>query len=41
MLFRKFKYILNLPEFDMLKEKIYIGDLKGYFNWFDKLFFDR
>ena len=30
----KFEYIISLPEFKNIKRKIYIGDLKGYFNWF-------
>jgi hypothetical protein len=30
----KFEYILSLPEFASVKGRIYIGDLKGYFDWF-------
>ena len=36
----KFEYLLSLPEYDPIKEKVYIGDLKGYFNWFEKTFGD-
>jgi hypothetical protein len=30
----KFTYILSLPQFAPVKNKVYIGDLKGYFDWF-------
>ncbi len=33
----KFTYLLNLPEYNSVKNRVYIGDLKGYFNWFQKL----
>jgi hypothetical protein len=33
----KFEYLLNLPEFDEVKNRVYIGDLKGYFEWFKNL----
>jgi hypothetical protein len=29
----KFHYLLNLPEFSLIKKYVYIGDLKGYFPW--------
>ena len=29
----QFKPILDLPEFADIKQKLYIGDLKGYFEW--------
>ena len=34
----KFIYLLSLPEFESVKNKIYVGDLKGYFEWFKKCF---
>ena len=33
----KFEYLLGLAEFSSVKEKVYVGDLKGYFDWFNKL----
>ena len=35
----KFEYIFELPEFSSVKKNIYIGDLKGYFEWFKNTFF--
>lgn len=29
----KFNYMLSLPEFDSVKSNVYVGDLKGYFDW--------
>jgi len=37
----KFEYLLNLPEFDKVKNRVYVGDLKGYFDWFKKVFGDE
>jgi hypothetical protein len=37
----KFEYLLNLEEFDKVKSKVYIGDLKGYFDWFNQMFGDK
>ena len=34
----KFEYILSLPQFNSVKNRVYIGDLKGYFDWFKKTF---
>jgi hypothetical protein len=34
----KFEYILSLAEFAAIKNKIYVGDLKGYFDWFKATF---
>lgn len=34
----KFRYILSLPEFEAVKDMVYVGDLKGYFQWFKKTF---
>lgn len=31
----KFNYLLSLPEFADIKNRIYVGDLKGYFDWFN------
>jgi hypothetical protein len=31
--FPKFQYLLSLPEFASVKQKIYVGDLKSYFAW--------
>lgn len=36
--FDKFEYILSLAEFESVKNRIYVGDLKGYFDWFKKTF---
>ncbi len=33
----KFQYLLSLPEYASIKDKVYVGDLKGYFPWFNKL----
>lgn len=33
----KYNYIVNLPEFLNIKNKIYIGDLKDYIEWFKKV----
>lgn len=30
---RLFRYLLDLPEFDKVKDHVYVGDLKGYFAW--------
>jgi hypothetical protein len=30
---RMFKYLLALPEFATVKHQVYVGDLKGYFDW--------
>jgi len=35
----KFEYLASLPEFAALKPRIYIGDLKGYFEWATKTFY--
>jgi len=35
----KFEYLLSLPEFITEKNNIYVGDLKGYFEWFKRTFF--
>lgn len=37
----KFEYILDLPAFESVKNRVYIGDLKGYFDWFKKTFVDE
>lgn len=37
----KFEYVLSLPTFESVKERIYVGDLKGYFDWFKKTFGDE
>jgi hypothetical protein len=34
----KFTYLLSLPEFESVKNKVYVGDLKGYFDWFTQWF---
>ena len=36
----KFEYQLNLTEFDKVKNRVYVGDLKGYFDWFKIMFGD-
>lgn len=33
----KFKYLLNLDAYKNEKNKVYIGDLKGYLDWFKEL----
>lgn len=30
----KFKYLLSLPEYKDVCSKVYVGDTKGYFEWF-------
>lgn len=35
--FDKFNYLLDLPAYSSIKEFIYVGDLKNYFNWFDSI----
>ena len=30
----KFKHLLSLPEFESVKHRVYVGDLKNYFAWF-------
>lgn len=32
----KFVYLLSLPQFQDVKQRVYVGDLKGYFDWFKK-----
>lgn len=34
---KKFDYLVNLPEFSMVKDKVYVGDLRGYLDWFKTL----
>lgn len=29
----KFEYLLSNPEFTTIKSRVYVGDLKGYFDW--------
>lgn len=29
----KFAYILSLPEFESVRHRVYVGDLRGYFAW--------
>jgi hypothetical protein len=31
----KFKYLLDLPEYQNVKSRVYVGDLRGYFDWFN------
>jgi hypothetical protein len=35
----KFEYLASLPEFAALKPRLYVGDLKGYFEWAAKTFY--
>jgi len=35
----KYEYLTLLPEYETIKNKIFIGDLKGYFNWLNNLFY--
>jgi len=37
----KFEYILSLPTFETVKNRVYIGDLKGYFDWFKTSIADK
>jgi hypothetical protein len=30
---RMYNYLLSLPEFAAVRKYVYVGDLKGYFNW--------
>ncbi len=34
----KFEYLLGLAEFSGVKNNIYVGDLRGYFDWFRSTF---
>lgn len=34
----KFEYLLALPEFAEVKARLYVGDLKGYFDWLKATF---
>lgn len=34
----KFHYLLGLPEYEPIKNRIYVGDLQGYFDWFANTF---
>lgn len=36
----KFQYLLGLPEFQGLRQKIYVGDLRGYFTWLQEKIVD-
>jgi hypothetical protein len=29
----KFQHLLSLPEFESSRKKVYVGDLRGYFDW--------
>jgi hypothetical protein len=29
----KFRYLLGLPEYEDVRSKVYVGDLRGYFDW--------
>jgi hypothetical protein len=33
--FDKFHYLINLPIYSSIKHKVYVGDLKSYFEWFN------
>jgi hypothetical protein len=33
---KMFRYLLELPEFSTVNKYIYVGDLKGYFDWINK-----
>jgi hypothetical protein len=35
--FSKFSYLLDLPIYSSIKHKIYVGDLKHYFDWFKSI----
>lgn len=37
----KFKHLTSLDTFQTHKNKIYIGDLKDYFEWFNQIFSDK
>ena len=30
---RMYKYLLNLPEYGDVNQRVYVGDLRGYFDW--------
>ncbi len=34
----KFEYLINLPEYKNINDKVYIGNLKNYFNYLNNLF---
>jgi len=37
----KFEYLRSLPEFTNEKKFVYVGDLKGYFEWFKQMFVEE
>ena len=39
--FTKFDYLLNLPEFQATKQYVYVGDLRGYFQWIYDIIFQQ
>jgi len=36
----KFDYLLRLPAYGDVRTRVYVGDLKGYFDWFRRAFVD-
>jgi hypothetical protein len=36
-MFDKYNYLLSLPEYSFIKHKVYVGDLKNYFKWFETI----
>jgi len=34
----KFQYLVSCNKFDPVRSRIYVGDLKGYFDWFSETF---
>jgi len=35
---KHFNYLISLTEYESVKNKLYVGDLKGYFDWFKNNF---
>ena len=34
---KMFEYLLNLPEYNDVKQYVYVGSLRGYFPWLSKI----
>jgi hypothetical protein len=37
----KFEYMLSLSSIENIKNKVYVGDLKGFYDWFKNTFVDK
>ena len=39
--FSKFEYLLSLPDFQDVRQHVYVGDLHGYFQWISDIVFKQ